>query len=411
MGIAKAMKINLIYLPHPYLVRPSMMAPLGLMYFAAALEREGQTVSIKNYSGWTVEDAINGLDEADMYGITVTSLELGDANSFAGKIKDKFTYAKVVLGGPGTLTPDFVDWNVIDSIVQGEGETITGTLIKDINNLQKVYVSRTEKDLDKIPFPARHLIGGEFSTLSVMTSRGCPFNCAFCASPQLTHRAMRYRSADSVMEELKKHKFENLVIYDDMFTSKRQHMIDICSMIADLGIKFRMNIRAKPLDIEMLEIAKDAGCIEAAVGVESFDDDVLKTLNKKTSVADNVNALWMLDKVGIPSRLLLMIRTPGQTKSTMGRNKYWLQRLPYKMVACTNLIPIPGCDIWNNPDKYNIEILNRKLEDYNYGFFDSEGEIPLLPIFKIKDRSLEEFHQETTEFKDWLVSEIIVNKG
>lgn len=407
------MKIVLVYLPHPHLVRPNMMAPLGMLYVAAAFEKTGNEVRVMNYSGQKYSDAIDTLPEADLYGISVTSLELMAASVFANGIKLKYPNSKVILGGPGTATPELVNWKWIDSIVQGEGELIVHKICKDLyeGKLEKLYVGETIPDLDKFPFPARHLIGDEFSTLSVITSRGCPFSCSFCASPKLANNKMRYRSISNVVEELKRYKASSLVIHDDMFTANKQRMVSLCEQIGKLGISFRMNIRSKPLDIDMLQAAKDAGCTEVAIGVESFDEKVLITLKKKATVADNIHALWMLDKVGIDTRLLLMIRTPGQTRQTMAKNMYWIKRVPFSMIACTNFVPIPGCDVWHNPDDYNVEILSRDLKMYNYGFFDSNGEIPLLPIFKIKDRTLEEFHKETSDFKEWLTSCSSINRG
>ncbi len=407
------MKISLIYLPHPNLVRPNMMAPLGLLYVAAAFEKVGAEVEVKNFSGDTHENALGQLSKSDLYGITITSLEVAEASRFATDIKKRFPESKIILGGPGTATPELIDMSNIDSLVQGEGEPAAEAISNDFKrgSLEKIYRTPTLTDLDKIPIPARHLVKSNFSTLSIITSRGCPFSCSFCASPKLANNKMRYRSISNILDEISMFESKELVIHDDMFTANKSRMIELCNQIGKLGVKFRINIRAKPLDIDMLRAAKDAGCSEAAIGIESFDDIVLKTLRKNTTVADNVNALWLLDKVGIDARLLLMIRTPGQTKETMAKNRYWLTQVPHKLVACTNFIPIPGCDVWHNPDKYNVEILTKDLKLYNYGFFDSNGEIPLLQIFKLKDRSIEEFHEETKEFKEWLNQHTRINKG
>jgi len=408
------MKISLIYLPHPNLVRPNMMAPLGLLYVAAAFEKVGAEVSVENFSGETYEKALDKLPQSDIYGITITSLEAEEASKFAEGIKKRFPSSKVILGGPGTVTPELIDMASVDSLVQGEGEIAAEAIFNDFTKrgaLDKLYRSPTVLDLDRIPIPARHLVKSNFSTLSIITSRGCPFSCSFCASPKLANNKMRYRSIANVINEISMYGASELVIHDDMFTANKTRMIELCNQIGKLGVKFRINIRSKPLDVDMLKAAKDAGCNEAAIGVESFDDVVLKTLKKNTTVADNVNALWLLDKVGIDARLLLMVRTPGQTKETLAKNRYWLTQVPHKLVACTNFIPIPGCDVWYNPDKYNIEILTKDLKLYNYGFFDSNGEIPLLQIFKLKDRSIEEFHNETKDFKEWLNLHTRINKG
>ncbi len=106
-----------------------------------------------------------------------------------------------------------------------------------------------------------------------------------------------------------------------------------------------------------------------------------------------------------------MVRTPFQEKNTMAINKSYLMDTPYDIVACTGFVPIPGCDVWNDPDKYNIEILSRNLREYNFYFFGPYGKRPLDKIFKIKTRSLSEFHQESEDFRCWLEQEGRLNEG
>ena len=97
------LKVVFIYLPHPYLNEPDAQPPVGILYLAALLEEAGISVDVKNYSALNTWEAINDLPRADFYGITVTSLELLQANRFAHFIKDKYANCAVVLGGPGTL--------------------------------------------------------------------------------------------------------------------------------------------------------------------------------------------------------------------------------------------------------------------------------------------------------------------
>ncbi len=155
----------------------------------------------------------------------------------------------------------------------------------------------------------------------------------------------------------------------------------------------------------------EAGCKEVSFGVESFDDHVLKVLKKGTTAKDNAAALEITDKIGIKSRILFMIRTPGQTKDTVPINIEWLNRVPYNIICCTSFVPIPGSDIWNNPDSYNIEILNTNLDEYNFYFFGSRGENRLKSIIKIKDRPLEELNAESEYFRDYLKSTGKLNEG
>jgi len=423
------MKIVLIALPHPYLRQPMSQISLGLLYIASTLESFDHDVEVKNYSAFTTEDAIADLPDADIYGITITSMEMLQANRFAFLIKRKYCNRSIILGGSGTISDEFVDWEYVDAICKGEGELAILRMTRDVENgnLKKIYAFESIKDIDNLPFPARHLIshqGGNIfaynknyigdGSVTILTSRGCPFDCAFCSAPHL-NQMMRYRDPDLIAKEIKhvidEYGIRQFRISDDMFTANEKHVRTVCEKIKDLDIAWRISVRAKPLSIDLLQTMKDAGCREISIGIESFDDNVLRILNKKITAEDNVLALKMCADVGLKTRLLFMIRTPGQTKKTVPTNIAYLNYVPYDIIACTTFVPLPGSDIWNNPSKYNIEILNRNMDDYNFYFFNKFGENKLKDIIRIKDRSLEDLNQETIYFKNYLKSTGKLNMG
>jgi radical SAM superfamily enzyme YgiQ (UPF0313 family) len=156
----KHLKVVLIYLPHPYLKQPDAQAPLGILYLAALLENAGLNVEVKNYSSINTWQALNDLQRADIYGISVTSLELNQANRFAHLIKEKYDKCAVILGGPGTYCDNFVDWVAIDAICKGDGEEAIFKMIEDFanNSLNRVYHLPALQNIDTVPFPARHML-------------------------------------------------------------------------------------------------------------------------------------------------------------------------------------------------------------------------------------------------------------
>jgi radical SAM superfamily enzyme YgiQ (UPF0313 family) len=167
----------------------------------------------------------------------------------------------------------------------------------------------------------------------------------------------------------------------------------------------------KPFDREMAEALYSAGCKEVSLGVESFDENVLRVLKKNTTPEDNANALTICREVGIVTRVLFMIRTPGQSPVTVKQNVEWLEKVPYDIIACTSFVPLPGSDIWDHPDDYGIEILSRNLDDYNFYFFGRNGENPLKDVIKIKCRTLAEFNEESQQFRDYLKMTGKLNEG
>jgi anaerobic magnesium-protoporphyrin IX monomethyl ester cyclase len=229
------------------------------------------------------------------------------------------------------------------------------------------------------------------------------------------NQGVKFRSPENIYDEIKdvidQYNIRQFRFSDDMFTANRKRAMEIAEKIGGLDVIWRISCRVKPFDEELARVLYNAGCVEMSFGIESFDNHVLNVLRKGTTAEDNVRALEICDKVGIKTRILFMIRTPGQTRKTIKENIKWLNRLPFNIIACTSFVPIPGCDIWYHPEKYDIEILNRNLDDYNFYFFSSHGENKLKDVIKLKDRSLEEVNSETIEFREYLKSTGKINTG
>jgi len=424
------MKVNLIYLPKPFLNEPNAQAPLGLLYLAAMLEEEGISVSLSNLAHCSTWGAITQIEEADLYGITVTSMEVPQANRFASLIKERFPNSKIIIGGPGTVSAECIDDSFIDSICFGEAETTIVEIVRDAErgDLRPVYNCGLLCDLDSLPLPSRHLLGnnqggkifafgksykGTASTV-LLTSRGCPCKCSFCASPTLWPK-VRMRSADNVIEEAKhivSMGIHQIRISDDMFLCNLPRAKAICAGFKELGILWRISTRVKPFTPEIASMLFSSGCREVSFGIESFDDEVLRVLQKGTTAKDNIQACIIAKDAGLTIRGLMMIRTPGQTECTVGRNILGIEATPMDIVACSTFVPLPGSEIWNNPSKFGIEILSRNLEDYNFYFFGKGGkENELKSVIRPLYRTLAEFNKETLEFRDYLKSTGKVNKG
>lgn len=430
------MRIGLIYLPHPWLTQPNAQIPIGLLYLAAILEDANIRCDVFNFSDGTDESAIERLPKCDVYGITVTSLELLQANRFASKIKEKYPNSEVHLGGPGTISSEFIDWNVIDKICVGDGEKAILEMIRDsqysgkLIHEKSIYKSKPVDDLDDIPFPARDKLSnlggnifaynkqydGAGGSTVLLTSRGCPFSCAFCASPFVC-RKYQYRSVGNVMAEvdiiIQNYGIRQIRISDDMFTANIPRALEISKEMGKRNVSWRISTRVKPFTKELAEGLVAGGCKEVSFGIESFDNHVLNVLKKGTTAEDNIEAMRIAKEAGLTVRLLFMINTPGQTSETINWNRSYLETYDnyYDIIACTTFIPIPGCDIWYHPEEYGIEILNKNLDDYNFYFFSDSEKTEIKNIIKIKDRPLKELNDESESFRKYLLTTGKVNKG
>jgi len=290
-----------------------VMPPLGLMYVAAVLEEAGYEVSMLdavalNLMASEVREIISK-EKPDVVGITAMIADVRGALE-AAKIA-KQCNAITVMGGPllsvypkQTLSYDFIDYGIV-----GEGEypmlelvraienkraanSIAGLAYKEGNDI-KVNEPYIVEDLDKVPFPARHLLPMEkyssiinlYPVSTMITSRGCPFKCGFCVKGP-SDKKYRARSPQSVVDEMElivnKYKVKEIMFYDDTLTLDRKFTVSLCNEILKRGLKIRWEspTRVDRVDLDLLKLMRKAGCVRLRYGIESGDPEILRLMNK-----------------------------------------------------------------------------------------------------------------------------------
>ncbi|MHC4662657.1 MAG: B12-binding domain-containing radical SAM protein, partial [Planctomycetota bacterium] len=229
----------------------------------------------------------------------------------------------VIIGGPHVSgSPDNSIFEGIDFGVMGEGEEALLELLDTLEaggdpgavaNLiyqegDKVRVNPPRPfilDLDTLPPPAWELMDIEAYTdptyfdgphLAVFSSRGCAHDCSFCASGVTWKRRLRVHSAGNVIETLRfiRHDLgvRNFMFWDDSFNTNRKRAIEICNgMIReDLRMKYTVQARADQMTEELAVALKQSGCVFAAIGVESGNDEILRAIDKKETKEHFKNA-------------------------------------------------------------------------------------------------------------------------
>ena len=205
---------------------------------------------------------------------------------------------------------------------------------------------------------------------SLTTSRSCPFKCTFCVH----HRKTKYRqrSLDSIFEELdyivEKYAISHFYITDELFSANEARMIDFCERIKEYGVTWDLSMRINSSLTEgTLKMMKSAGCIRLRYGLESADDRVLKSMNKKLSVAQMEQALKLAHKVELPVSGGFIFGDIAETLETANNTWEWLkQNKKYLTEACASMIIIyPGSKLWD----YAVEkgIIVDKLEFIKQG--------------------------------------------
>ncbi|MFQ5759006.1 MAG: B12-binding domain-containing radical SAM protein [Candidatus Bathyarchaeia archaeon] len=376
--------IALVMLPNPFLASPEMYAPLGLLYVAAVLEENGHEVWIADFRGKKALNDVNRgefekLAQADFVGVTAcTSSEVYDAVRTAWYVQNINRDVVTVIGGPhASVRPH--DFMFFDAVVVGEGEKVILDVIE--GGKRGVVVGNPVKDLDGIPFPARHLLGekafsktvylgekygeGQKST-TVISSRGCPFICSFCAQE---HGQVRYRSPENFAEEIRllveKHGCRHFRFVDDSFTLNKKRLKHICSLLEPLDVHYRVQTRSDLIDAEMCEWLKRSGCDELAIGVETCDNEILQLINKRETVEQHKRAIRTIKNASLLSKVYLMAGLPKESWNTIERIKQSMVDSQPDRWTLSMFCPFPGCDIERHPEKYGVKIISRDWSKYS----------------------------------------------
>jgi radical SAM superfamily enzyme YgiQ (UPF0313 family) len=223
---------------------------------------------------------------------------------------------RLICGGhhPSAL-PDQMLSIGYDQVVIGEGENV---IMDIINGNISPIVYGTTSEIDSIPFP--DYSGLKYSGdmgLPVISSRGCPFTCNFCASSHFWEGKYRARSVDNVLNELSMRICGGLrtwMFEDDNFTANKKRAIEICTGIAEMGkFSWQCASRAESLDEELCRALSLAGCKTVWLGVESLSQSSLIRCNKKTTVEKMLKGIETAERFGIETMSQFLIGIPGDT--------------------------------------------------------------------------------------------------
>lgn len=392
------MNVTLVNPPQTQLWNPLSYPPLGLLYIAAALEQAGIEVAVHNQPHRTLEDQQDEIPAADIYGITCTSPNLPESARLTALLKARNPKSTVVVGGVhptvdplGTLNRTGADY-----VLDGEGERAFVEFVKHGSPGQVITAGRIY-DLDSLPFPARHLLprevirdesgihSGEDATkkrrvaaaqaseadsqpaTTVITSRGCPFRCSFCAKTRVTE-GVRFRSPQNIVAELDhlrdEYGIRHFRLVDDAVTMDRFRVADLMALTGPRGYRFTTILRADSIKgPEMVRQLYDGGVRIASFGVESGSPEMLQRINKRETVDEIKQSIRWCQEAGIKAKVFLIFGLPGETLETIEATKRFMQEAKPDSFTLSSFQPLPGSDIFEQPAKYNI----RPLYDWHQG--------------------------------------------
>jgi radical SAM superfamily enzyme YgiQ (UPF0313 family) len=266
---------------------------------------------------------------------------------------------------------------------------VKGIAFKEKNNIVFTEPRPFIDNLDELPFPAYDLLEmkkyhDELTTgekaIHMMTARGCPYNCSFCASPQLFKRRVRFHSVDYVMSHIKylieTYDLKNLKIEDDSFTVSKKRVLEFCEKIEENG--FNLNItcltNVQNADGEMFKKMKAAGFSMISIGIESGNDDILKMINKGITLDDARKAVALAKKAGLDTECLFMIGNVGENKNTIMDSINFAKEInPIGSNSNKNAIynyfqyatPFPGSELFGNYEQYG-HLTTKNWDEYHH---------------------------------------------
>lgn len=355
--------------------------PLGLLYLAAAVRNVGLDevaaldAQAEELDDQAIENRLRSL-KPDVVGVTALSFTLIDALAVA-RIAKKLG-AKTVLGGPHPhiYPKETSAFEQVDYVMRGEGEKSFTQLLNALREEKRpvnipgagwhengAYQSGPELtgflDAKAFPIPARDLVNTKLYTsilartspvTTIMSSRGCPYRCLFCDRPHLG-RKFRAREAKSVADEIGECielGIREFIFYDDNFTTDRERVLAICAEIRARGYRIIFDVRARvnDLDEEMLTAMRAAGCDRIHLGVESGDEEILKTLRKGITRAGAERGFRLARNAGLRTLAYFMFGAPGETRETAARTVEFARRLKPDYAHFSMLIPFPATELY-----------------------------------------------------------------
>ncbi|MFC1517950.1 B12-binding domain-containing radical SAM protein [Candidatus Margulisiibacteriota bacterium] len=362
--------------------------PLGLLYIASCLEKSGYLV---DFIDWDhdinkLDDFIRLLKRSDYLfaGLTAVTPTIEHATDIAKLIKSAQDIPVVIGGIHATCNPQETLKNpCFDICILGEGEetiveladhfskrdyqeisNISGLAYMHNNSLISTAPRKHLLNLDLLPKPAFHLVNNisryinpvtSKRTFPMMTTRGCPYSCTFCAANNIHGRATRSRTIKNILEEIKwlinDHQASAIHFLDDNFISSKQRFLSFYNAIIkeniNIAFEFANGIRLDSVDQEILGKMKAMGFNSVGFGLESIDKKTLKEI-KKGLYLDRSEIKKLVEtakKQGLETWLFFMLGFPNDSEQTMLDMIDFSIKTDPHYIKFEILKPFPGTEI------------------------------------------------------------------
>ncbi len=378
----------------------SLQYPINLGYIAAVLKKQGHEVNMVDFNVMSRKKLGFFISKykPEIIGITALTSSILNAQNIISEIKKIDEKIITVLGGihASSLPIKTMEENLdLDYLIFGEGEKTIVELVDKIikkksllgvNGLvfrknKKIIKNKPReliKNLDSIPFSERGLIPLELykkqhvsrgfsrrdkKIVEIMTSRGCPNQCIFCAGHVNYGFCVRFRSYEHIAEEInqciKNYGANHVSIEDDTFTLNKELVKKLCDFFKEKNLTWNCNARVNTVNFKILKLMAQSGCKKIAFGVESGNPEILKKIKKGITISQVITAVEGSKKAGIKYvECDFMIGSHiDETFKTVNDTKKLIHKLMPDFLSLAVMCPFPGTEV------YDLMVKNKYLDE------------------------------------------------
>jgi anaerobic magnesium-protoporphyrin IX monomethyl ester cyclase len=388
------------------------LPPLGLAYLASILKEKKHQVKVVDLNVEPLDYRSLPYQDFDLVGISVDTTRYPVSQKIAAAAKRHGV--RVVMGGPHAafFDKEILTSNTADYVIRGEGEygmldlvdaLENGGEVEKVEGLSYRYDGTWDKnparpfiqDLDFLPFPGRdllplnlytHNMGKRFSA-TMVTSRGCPFNCDFCSCSEFSGIKWRTRSVENILEEMSilynRYGYRAISFLDDNFTLSPSRVITLCDNILRRGWDIEWwafsRIDTVVKNEKMVELMAKAGLRQVFIGFESADQETLDGFGKKLETDNIYKGVEILKRNKIDVWGSFIIGALKETKEKIKKTIRFSKKIDPAYAQFSILTPYPGTRLYDS-------VKHRLLTD-NWEIF--WGGQPVIRLDKVTPKELQ----------------------